>query len=427
MSAYRRRFDPPPIGRPKTPSPRTLRSEQQELARRLRAQGMRWVEIAVVFMERYRLSALVAMRQARGLSQPQVAAEWCRRWPDDPKSSKAISYWETWRNRQGRYHGPSLPVLDRLAQIYECRAADLMLDLGDHSHPADPRDDAQSRHEIRVDQSTVRSAFARAEKLETEVLTRWPHAWKTMDHLRRQPPGHWPDWCLLPSSAAQMVIGASASNGRPAPVGAVSALYAWRFTRSVYVFEPDLAVRLLKASPHELAAVEPFVHLPQWCVYVAMGQVGWPGAGLWAYLNHDALTGRPQLCLLLDLNRGGLDTLIHVPVYLDRRTLTLALNEMRTALKGKTRGRHHPAVKRWQLDGSLTNLADAIDRVTALVAYLSQPRADIVAADGTNTRPTRGQLPVERRRVWAVGWRAGADQAPAVTRAEVQTRSNESM
>lgn len=257
---------------------------------------------------------------------------------------------------------------------------------------------------VPVDERAVRDAFTRAGKLEAEVLARWPHAWTAMDRLRRNPPGSWPDWCLLPASAVQMVIGEAQPAPRPAPVAAVAALYAWRFARSVYVYEPGLAARLMKAGLDELDGVQPFATLPEWCVYIAAGEAGWPGAGLWAYVNHDGSTGRPQLCLLLDLNNGGLDRLIHVPVYLDRASLTEALAEMRAELRGKTKGRWHPAVKHWTLDDSVATLADAVDKLAALVAYLAQPTADIRAADGSSAIAVRGKRPVQGQHVWAVGW-----------------------
>jgi hypothetical protein len=78
---------------------------------------------------RWGVNARQALRVARGLSQPQVAAEWNRRWPDDPKTDKNVSTWECWPTSG---HMPSLVVLDRLARIYRCSVADLVSDFDDH-------------------------------------------------------------------------------------------------------------------------------------------------------------------------------------------------------------------------------------------------------------------------------------------------------
>jgi hypothetical protein len=96
----------------------------------LREQGRSWSEVAAALRDRYGLPARVAMRVAHEWSQAEAAGAWNARWPDDPKSFKNISYWETWPSPTG--HAPSLAVLDRLAQVYECSVADLVAGWGEH-------------------------------------------------------------------------------------------------------------------------------------------------------------------------------------------------------------------------------------------------------------------------------------------------------
>src|SRR4029453_993535 len=151
--------------------------------------------MAAVFRVQFGVSALVAHRLARSWSQRDVAEAWTARWPQNPKTFKDVSYWESWPARSGRE--PSLPVLDRLAQLYECSVADLLGDFGDHrSITRKPRDGPPQ-----IAQPRVSDAFARAESLEQQVAARWPYAFTELDRLRRNPPGRWPEWCLLPSPA----------------------------------------------------------------------------------------------------------------------------------------------------------------------------------------------------------------------------------
>jgi transcriptional regulator with XRE-family HTH domain len=105
------------------------RKQQSQLTHRLRQQGLTWTEIAEVLQRRHGVNARAALRLARGWSQADAAAAWNRQWPDDPKTAKNFSYWETWPISG---HAPSLGTLDRLARLYECSVSELLADLSDY-------------------------------------------------------------------------------------------------------------------------------------------------------------------------------------------------------------------------------------------------------------------------------------------------------
>jgi len=110
--------------------PRSLKQIQAQLSDQLRATDHSWAQIGREFQRRFHVNARVALRQARGWTQPEAAERWNRRWPDDPKTFKNFSYWEAWPSSTG--YAPSLEVLDRMAQLYECSVADLLSDLDDY-------------------------------------------------------------------------------------------------------------------------------------------------------------------------------------------------------------------------------------------------------------------------------------------------------
>lgn len=106
------------------------RQEQLALARSLRTEGESWAAIAAVLRDRYDVNGRVAMRLAHGWGQADAAAAWNSHWPDEPKTFKNFSYWENWPSRTG--YTPSLTVLDRLSELYECDVSDLLADWGSY-------------------------------------------------------------------------------------------------------------------------------------------------------------------------------------------------------------------------------------------------------------------------------------------------------
>jgi hypothetical protein len=114
------------------PRASSLRQERREWATELRTQGSTWGEVADAFADRYGVNPRVAFRLAHDWSQRDAADRWNNHWPDDPKTFKNFSYWEQWPAPTG--YAPSLDVLARLAQLYQCAVADLVADLADYSN-----------------------------------------------------------------------------------------------------------------------------------------------------------------------------------------------------------------------------------------------------------------------------------------------------
>lgn len=111
---------------------RSQKQQREQLVRSLRTLGASWVEVAAVLRERYHINARVAFRYAHCWSQQRAADEWNQRWPDELKTFKNFSYWESWPGSTG--HAPSFDNLGRLAELYECAVGDLLVDFPDFRH-----------------------------------------------------------------------------------------------------------------------------------------------------------------------------------------------------------------------------------------------------------------------------------------------------
>lgn len=109
---------------------RSMKKELDELRAARRAAGRTWRQIAAEVRERYHVNPRVAFRLAHGWTQDEVARRYNERWPDEvPKTLKQVSYWENWEPGaapSASARTPSYRTLDRLAQLYECAAADLI-------------------------------------------------------------------------------------------------------------------------------------------------------------------------------------------------------------------------------------------------------------------------------------------------------------
>ncbi|MCF4119869.1 hypothetical protein L1785_02650 [Antribacter sp. KLBMP9083] len=108
---------------------RSLKARQAALVAEVRTRGGSWVQVAAAVQRQFGVNRRAALRIAHGWSQGEAADRWNLRWPDDPKTFKNFSYWEQWPASTG--YAPSLEVLARLAELYECSVADLVADVAD--------------------------------------------------------------------------------------------------------------------------------------------------------------------------------------------------------------------------------------------------------------------------------------------------------
>lgn len=98
------------------------------LAMELRSSGRTCVQIAQVLRARFDINAFESLRLAHCWSRADAATEWNKRWPDEPKHAQNLTFWESWPDDG---YTPSLPALEKLAELYECGVSDLVVGIGD--------------------------------------------------------------------------------------------------------------------------------------------------------------------------------------------------------------------------------------------------------------------------------------------------------
>lgn len=255
---------------------------------------------------------------------------------------------------------------------------------------------------------TAREAFARAERMDRDLLRRFPRAWDEMDRMRTHPPQPWPDWCLVPMAAATAVGTEFAPMEtlrvqiEQPPIAQIAAAYAWRYSRSVYLVHPHLRERLVGTVP-DLPDLELLAGMPDWCLYLPEALSD--GADLWAHLEHDINTGRPELRLMVFW--GGRH--YPIPVYLDRATVTEAVADFLATARATgdvgERYRTGRDVHGGALDPVIGQIADEVDSMIALVSYLCRPEADIqeLGRPGVSP-PPRARRARSGRTTWLVGY-----------------------
>ena len=88
----------------------------------------------------------------------------------------------------------------------------------------------------------------------------------------------------------------------------ITAIGAWRMTKSLYRFNKILMLELFKTPIDRDLPCSHLLHLPEWCLYISLNEAGLQinqraVYGAWVHLNYAYAIGRfghAELCIVID-------------------------------------------------------------------------------------------------------------------------------
>ncbi len=274
---------------------------------------------------------------------------------------------------------------------------------------------------------------------------RYPGAWKTAAKMRSdrgKALPYWPDWCYLPLSGGLALASARGSDlgEQTRQAGILAALAAWRITKGIYRYDPDVLDAVWETPTGKNIPTEVLYRLPEWCCYVEtpgktlpLGPKGEPRDlyGFFVHLEYNVYSAaqgveRRELRFVLDLDEpveNGEAFLHAIPMHLTEPTLLGCLRE--TAAESVARA-GAAGEGRLGADKMERFFAAVVPPLLSLTLYLCSA-AEIRSRDGEERRPTNPEPKRTKKdkaklfaahspTVWEVGYRTGTALRSSGTR-----------
>ncbi len=257
-----------------------------------------------------------------------------------------------------------------------------------------------------------------------DLEARYPDAWRRLETFRDPSFRRWPDATYLPIAAGIALVTDGHPNPSPllaarpkllADAAALVGAAAWRVTKGVYRFAPDLleviaSTRFERGLPSGL-----FARLPEWCVYIetpgwdVFGQI----AGFMAWIEFDTNT-RGQELRFLTLTEAGASQPLVLPL---EETLEAGLDRF-AATVGTNRARWTGADVPLDLEDFARLARGHLERMAALVLYLCSEGPDLESLEGRTPGKPVAKVVKGRERLFApnleITYRVGFNLARAL-------------
>jgi len=254
----------------------------------------------------------------------------------------------------------------------------------------------------------------------------WPNVWENMKRFRANKGvllPDWPDWCYLPVAAGVEIT----RKGKALEVKerdleektkhpyVVTAAAAWRITKGVYRFDPDLYNELVSQPMDQSIPADVLKRLPEWCVYIETPNMRFlqnPVLGFWAFLDYNEVLNTVELFFLLEMPNGE-----YFPIFAGYGEKTIEEsyknleNMPQDAQTSSVWKDYRDSISAEELEIVRNRFANGITPFIQLTLYLCAENADMIDVPRHPTNRVRmsGQVDVKKDvRVWMVGERIGS-------------------
>lgn len=263
-----------------------------------------------------------------------------------------------------------------------------------------------------------------------EYSQTFPKAWRQIAKMREDRGKvlpWWPDWCYCPIAGSVAIVTEGAprigtqemEKVKETPPGVLAAVAAWRVTKGIYQFDPDLLQEIIKMPLSDTLPAEVFLSLPEWAIWVDVpeeaGIIFENGllAGFFAYLEYDSNTHRKELRITGVFRDSGQMRIHFIGVHIGEWGLAEGIQ--RSYAENSTQAKHFgmPDLSESEYVDLQEKTLHYLTPVVNMILYICSVNADF-GESGKPQHPSRvprrkGKTETAREvRQWGVGVRVGA-------------------
>jgi hypothetical protein len=242
---------------------------------------------------------------------------------------------------------------------------------------------------------------------------KYPNAWQDYAKFRARKGSpdfdDWPSWCWVPLHAAYAIVSGGSSKVPDElldDIPILGAVATWRQTQGIYRIDIDLAEELLEAPISGPIPSEVLFRLPEWCVYVELGEE----FSFFANLDWDVGQQHAELAVVLLGNGKPVHLVAHL---YPKATIEEMVIGTEREIEDRGLGVLTDAVK--SARGYVVN---ALRSVVSILLYLCSEQPDIIDHAGKRRKPgppppvstATGPkfFPPANPTQWDVGYKVGA-------------------